>query len=100
MCATHFIGDGLALHQMGNDFFSLLGSTKTVAQLEEDLAHEWRLRCVKQVRLAVMCTLQRSLVAGFRPLYFLMPWRQFFRQRISFAKLPTSLPSRGTRKNK
>lgn len=34
LCATHFIGDGMALHTLMNDFYTLLGSDKTVHDLE------------------------------------------------------------------
>lgn len=37
----HFIGDGMALHTFANDFFGLLGSTRSDAELEEMLELEW-----------------------------------------------------------
>lgn len=44
ICATHFLGDGMALHQFANDFFGLLGSDKTVSDLETQLKEELRSR--------------------------------------------------------
>ncbi|KIP02084.1 hypothetical protein PHLGIDRAFT_130931 [Phlebiopsis gigantea 11061_1 CR5-6] len=41
ICAMHFIGDGMALHTFANDFFGLLGSSKTDAELDEMLRTEW-----------------------------------------------------------
>ena len=41
ICAMHFIGDGMALHTFANDFFGLLGSSKTDAELEDMLNTEW-----------------------------------------------------------
>ncbi|KII94084.1 hypothetical protein PLICRDRAFT_415673 [Plicaturopsis crispa FD-325 SS-3] len=41
MCAAHFLGDGMALHAFANDFFGLLGSDKTVMQLEAMMHLEW-----------------------------------------------------------
>jgi hypothetical protein len=34
LCATLFLGDGMALHTTMNDFYTLLGSDKTVRELE------------------------------------------------------------------
>ncbi|KAG7452294.1 uncharacterized protein BT62DRAFT_1071449 [Guyanagaster necrorhizus] len=47
ICATHFLGDGMALHQFANDLFSLLGSSKDEKDLEEILRNEWETRCNK-----------------------------------------------------
>ncbi|KAF8846056.1 hypothetical protein BDN67DRAFT_992998 [Paxillus ammoniavirescens] len=41
ICAAHFLGDGMALHQFANDFFGLLGSQKTQEELERQLSDEW-----------------------------------------------------------
>jgi hypothetical protein len=41
ICAAHFLGDGMALHQFAHDFFTLLGSERSVADLEEMLGNEW-----------------------------------------------------------
>lgn len=41
ICAMHFIGDGMALHTFANDFFGLLGSEKSNADLEAMLQAEW-----------------------------------------------------------
>jgi hypothetical protein len=35
LCATHFIGDGMALHTFMNEFYTLLGSSSSVADLRE-----------------------------------------------------------------
>jgi len=40
ICATHFMGDGMALHQFANEFFGLLGSDKTIHDLEAQLKEE------------------------------------------------------------
>jgi hypothetical protein len=40
ICAAHFLGDGMALHQFANDFFGLLGGDKTIAELEAQLKEE------------------------------------------------------------
>jgi len=43
ICATHFLGDGMALHQFANDFFSLLASAKTDSELETEVHDEcWK----------------------------------------------------------
>ncbi|KAH7916416.1 hypothetical protein BJ138DRAFT_1121796 [Hygrophoropsis aurantiaca] len=44
ICAAHFLGDGMALHQFASDFFGLLGSEKTQGDLELQLSEEWRSR--------------------------------------------------------
>ncbi|EGN93129.1 hypothetical protein SERLA73DRAFT_64480 [Serpula lacrymans var. lacrymans S7.3] len=44
ICATHFLGDGMALHQFANDLFGLLGSSKTQGDLEALLNEEWQAR--------------------------------------------------------
>jgi hypothetical protein len=44
ICATHFLGDGMALHQFANDFFSLLGSAKTDSELETEVHKEYQIR--------------------------------------------------------
>ncbi|KAJ7631066.1 hypothetical protein FB45DRAFT_747482 [Roridomyces roridus] len=41
LCATHFLGDGMALHQFANDFFSLLASGRADEDLESMLTEEW-----------------------------------------------------------
>jgi hypothetical protein len=47
ICATHFLGDGMALHRFANDFFIMLGSTKTQHELWTLLHDEWLSRCSK-----------------------------------------------------
>ncbi|KAJ7808257.1 hypothetical protein B0H14DRAFT_3762510 [Mycena olivaceomarginata] len=41
LCATHFLGDGMALHNFANDFFTLLASDRTDEDLESMLTEEW-----------------------------------------------------------
>ena len=42
ICAAHFIGDGMALHQFANDFFCLLGGPSTNEELSSTLSLEWQ----------------------------------------------------------
>ncbi|KAL1948828.1 hypothetical protein VTO73DRAFT_10634 [Trametes versicolor] len=44
LCTTHFVGDGMALHQFGNDFFALLAGGRTDDELNEILHEEWHVR--------------------------------------------------------
>ncbi|OJT08171.1 hypothetical protein TRAPUB_933 [Trametes pubescens] len=44
ICAMHFLGDGMALHQFANDFFGLLGGAKSDDALRDLLQEEWRTR--------------------------------------------------------
>ena len=44
ICATHFLGDGMAVHTFANDFFNLLCNNNEV-QLHDLLQKEWILRC-------------------------------------------------------
>ncbi|KAF5384779.1 hypothetical protein D9615_001268 [Tricholomella constricta] len=46
ICAAHFLGDGIALHQFANDFFGLLGSSM-MSELAAILSVEWQARCGK-----------------------------------------------------
>ncbi|KZT30818.1 hypothetical protein NEOLEDRAFT_1144356 [Neolentinus lepideus HHB14362 ss-1] len=41
ICAAHFLGDGMALHQFAHDFFTLLGSEKPQTELVAQLQCEW-----------------------------------------------------------
>ncbi|KAH7886096.1 hypothetical protein F5I97DRAFT_1877637 [Phlebopus sp. FC_14] len=45
VCAVHFLGDGMALHQFANDFFQLIGSDKSQTELESQLHEEWATHC-------------------------------------------------------
>lgn len=45
ICATHFLGDGMALHQFANDFFVLLGSCGDENALLDRLTAEWSEKC-------------------------------------------------------
>ncbi|KAK7058449.1 hypothetical protein VNI00_002083 [Paramarasmius palmivorus] len=58
ICATHFLGDGMALHTFANDFFNLLCNNNEV-QLHDLLQKEWILRCDGVVDSE--CALPRSL---------------------------------------
>jgi len=42
ICAAHFIGDGMALHQFANDFFGLLGGTSSQEELDQLVSNEWK----------------------------------------------------------
>ncbi|KAJ7170025.1 hypothetical protein C8R46DRAFT_1217636 [Mycena filopes] len=44
LCATHFLGDGMALHNFANDFFTLLASDRVDEDLECMLTEEWYAR--------------------------------------------------------
>ncbi|KAH9997716.1 hypothetical protein BJV74DRAFT_877283 [Russula compacta] len=44
ICAAHFIGDGMALHQFANDFFGMLGSVSSQEELNQLAADEWKQR--------------------------------------------------------
>ncbi|KAI0375191.1 hypothetical protein BV20DRAFT_1009355 [Pilatotrama ljubarskyi] len=44
ICAMHFLGDGMALHQFANDFFGLLGGAKSDDELRDMLEEEWHAR--------------------------------------------------------
>jgi len=42
ICAAHFIGDGMALHQFANDFFGLLGGASSQEELDQLVSNEWK----------------------------------------------------------
>ncbi|KAL1722196.1 hypothetical protein EV715DRAFT_248064 [Schizophyllum commune] len=42
ICATHFLGDGMALHTFANDFFGLLGGGASEVELSKLVEDEWR----------------------------------------------------------
>ncbi|KIK70676.1 hypothetical protein GYMLUDRAFT_32717 [Collybiopsis luxurians FD-317 M1] len=44
ICTTHFVGDGMALHQFANDFFTLLSSEQGNDELYGLMKEEWRIR--------------------------------------------------------
>ncbi|KAF9270635.1 hypothetical protein L218DRAFT_889237 [Marasmius fiardii PR-910] len=48
ICATHYLGDGMALHQFAHDFFMLLGNHDENT-LCEMLQKEWEARCDVQL---------------------------------------------------
>ncbi|KAF7307351.1 hypothetical protein MIND_00529100 [Mycena indigotica] len=41
ICATHFLGDGMALHQCANDFFGLLSEQASLETILEDEWENW-----------------------------------------------------------
>ena len=41
ICVTHFLGDGLGVHQMANDLFVFLGSCMDETAFLETLTIEW-----------------------------------------------------------
>lgn len=49
ICAVHFLGDGMALHQFANDLFTLLGSANSQVELEQLLSEEHRLCVARSV---------------------------------------------------
>ena len=49
MYATHFLGDGMALHHLANDFFILLGSCMDETALLEKLTIEWSEKFIPKV---------------------------------------------------
>ncbi|KAF5388592.1 hypothetical protein D9757_004680 [Collybiopsis confluens] len=44
ICTTHFVGDGMALHQFAHDFFTLLSMEKTDDELNAMMKEEWHVR--------------------------------------------------------
>ena len=42
ICATHFLGDGMAGHQCAHDVLTFLGGGKSQSELEQLLAEEHR----------------------------------------------------------
>jgi hypothetical protein len=44
ICASHFIGDGMALHQFANDFFGMLGGGFSQQELDQLVVDEWKQR--------------------------------------------------------
>lgn len=50
ICATHYVGDGMALHTFANEFFNLiagkneLGKERSTEEIEEMLEREWQTR--------------------------------------------------------
>lgn len=56
ICATHFLGDGMALHNSANDFFGLLGSERSLAELSDILELEWATRWrSKTCEVTILC---------------------------------------------
>ena len=45
LCATHFLGDGMALHTFMNEFYTLLGSSRTIADFELMIREELGSHC-------------------------------------------------------
>ena len=63
ICAAHFLGDGMALHQFAHDFFTLLGSQSSAKDLEETLNKEWVERWGNQavVPEVLPCSIEESM---------------------------------------
>lgn len=74
ICATHFLGDGMALHQFANDFFGLLGSRSTMSELATTLSSEWQSRCAKVLVSLYAQVIFNIWLKLYRPTYPL-PWK-------------------------
>ncbi|KAF9654197.1 hypothetical protein BDM02DRAFT_3086110 [Thelephora ganbajun] len=63
ICAAHFLGDGMALHQFAHDFFTLLASQNSVQDLEEILGKEWLERWGPQAVVSdiLPCSIEESM---------------------------------------
>ena len=63
ICAAHFLGDGMALHQFAHDFFTLLGSQSTAQDFEEILHKEWLERWGPQAVTSEVlpCSIEESM---------------------------------------
>jgi len=63
ICAAHFLGDGMALHQFAHEFFTLLGSQDSVRDLEEALNKEWIERWGPQTVTSdiIPCSIEESM---------------------------------------
>jgi hypothetical protein len=48
ICATHFLGDGMALHAFANDFFTLLNGGSSLEELKVKLREKWE-SCLENV---------------------------------------------------
>ncbi|TDL25331.1 hypothetical protein BD410DRAFT_896234 [Rickenella mellea] len=44
ICATHFIGDGIAIHMFGNEFFTTISSDLSTEDIEKTLDMEWEIK--------------------------------------------------------
>ena len=66
ICATHFLGDGMALHQFANDFFVILGSSMDETALLEKLTNEWSEKyanaLAKVISLTLVCLFSKKLM--------------------------------------
>lgn len=63
ICAAHYIGDGMALHQFAHDFFTLLGSETSESELEVTLGEQWKEIWGNDVATdaIIPCSLEESL---------------------------------------
>lgn len=63
ICAAHFLGDGMALHQFAHEFFTLLGSKSSIQDLEEILNKELLERWGPQAAASdnLPCSIEESL---------------------------------------
>jgi hypothetical protein len=77
ICATHFNGDGMALHLFANDFFGLLGSGKTISDLEALLKEELSCRWDRDSTAVCVFAVRFPFPPDpkFRPLHYQMHWK-------------------------
>ncbi|KAF9074846.1 hypothetical protein BDP27DRAFT_1380944 [Rhodocollybia butyracea] len=65
ICTTHFVGDGMALHQFANDFFTLLASAQDIDELGLLMNDEWRVRYGGQYsEMSLPASLEERLPPG------------------------------------
>ncbi|KAJ8084481.1 hypothetical protein PM082_003251 [Marasmius tenuissimus] len=86
ICATHYLGDGMALHQFAHEFFKLLGGS-TEDKLNSLLHDEWVSRCGAELEtpLVLPPSLEQRLPDG--------PNGRFYQAatRVDFANEQTKL---------
>jgi hypothetical protein len=64
ICAAHFIGDGMALHQFANDFFGMLGGACSQEELDQLVVDEWKQRWGQTLPSDVRFRLHRYYSTG------------------------------------
>ncbi|CAK5264954.1 unnamed protein product [Mycena citricolor] len=76
VCAAHYIGDGMALHQFSNELFTLLGEGRSAEDLQFLLTEEWHTKWGASAKAAdTSSTLPISLEDRLPP----RPEGKFFR---------------------